>query len=173
MKKSATPWCIVGAMAAVSLFQLAVAAPASAQAPCYGYGGGGWGAPYYGMYSIYTMRRIPYYAEHPPVYYSRPVPRTYGYSPYAYPPGVMTPELAPEPELTVNPYIPEDQRPPRPVSTKQGKMAKAPPRTANPFVNTQGEDTAQPTGAKSAATKSASLRIEPVTLVVQRPANAS
>ncbi|MEZ6071656.1 MAG: hypothetical protein R3C10_15670 [Pirellulales bacterium] len=27
MKKSATPWCIVGAMAAVSLFQLAVAAP--------------------------------------------------------------------------------------------------------------------------------------------------
>lgn len=30
-------------------------------------------------------RLIPYFAEHPPVYYSRPVARPYGYSPYAYP----------------------------------------------------------------------------------------
>jgi hypothetical protein len=51
---------------------------------------------------------LPYFALHPPVYYSEPVPRTYGYSPFAYPPGVMTPELNGEPQpVTINnPYVP-------------------------------------------------------------------
>src|SRR5436190_2059368 len=51
---------------------------------------------------------LPYFALHPPVYYSQPVPRTYGYSPFAYPPGVMTPELDGEPQpVTINnPYVP-------------------------------------------------------------------
>src|SRR4051812_5493519 len=51
---------------------------------------------------------LPYFALHPPVYYSQPAPRTYGYSPFAYPPGVMTPELDGEPQpVTINnPYVP-------------------------------------------------------------------
>ena len=59
--------------------------------------------PAYGCYawalppSIYVNDYIPYYAAHPPVYYSYPVPRPYGFSPYAYPPGTMTPE----PKLTI------------------------------------------------------------------------
>lgn len=37
-------------------------------------------------------RNIPYFALHPPVYYSRPVPRTYGYSPFALFPGMIPPQ---------------------------------------------------------------------------------
>jgi hypothetical protein len=54
----------------------------------WGYGsnwGFGWPA---GCWSGDT---IPYFALFPPVYYSYHVPRTYGYSPFAYPPGVFTP----------------------------------------------------------------------------------
>jgi hypothetical protein len=42
------------------------------------------------------------------------VPRTYGYSPFAYPPGTMTPEVviqeAAQPIQIVNPYVPQDQQ---------------------------------------------------------------
>jgi len=37
---------------------------------------------------------VPYYAVHPPVYYSHVVRRPYGYSPYADVPGVVAPGLA-------------------------------------------------------------------------------
>jgi hypothetical protein len=159
MMQSAKSWWIGGALAATLVSQLAVVAPASAGQPFYG-----WGAPF-GQNSIYTMRRIPYYSQHPPVYYSRPVPRTYGYSPYAYPPGVMTPDLAPEPELTVNPYIPESERPPRPVSTKPAKIVDKAPRVANPHLSeTESDEVTHP-----AALKSASLRVEPITFVARRP----
>ena len=49
---------------------------------------------------------VPHFAAFPPVYYSAPVPRTYGYGPFAYPPGVMTPELAEEvaPVEIINPH---------------------------------------------------------------------
>ena len=84
---------------------------------------------------------LPYFALHPPVYYSEPVPRTYGYSPFAYPPGVMTPEIVGEPQpVTINnPYVPAA----KPASTD----AKSPDRSAaaspapeplviiNPFVS--------------------------------------
>ena len=53
---------------------------------CGGYYGGFGCAGY-----ITTDRQIPYFAEHPPVYYSYVVPRTYGYSPYAYRANVRTP----------------------------------------------------------------------------------
>src|SRR5262245_27891802 len=38
------------------------------------------------------LKNVPFYALHPPVYYSYPVPRTYGYSPFAYGPWTMTPD---------------------------------------------------------------------------------
>ena len=57
-------------------------------------------------------KNLPYFALHPPVYYSYPVPRTYGYSPFAYPPGVMTPELVgpPEPVTIINPHVPNAEQ---------------------------------------------------------------
>lgn len=75
------------------------------QAPAgngYGYGGLGY------LYNQLDYN-VPYFAAHPPVYYSYPVPRTYGYSPFAYPPNVMTPEVVQEakPVQIVNPYVPK------------------------------------------------------------------
>lgn len=53
-----------------------------------------------------SSRVVPYYALHPPVYYSRPVARTYGYSPFAYPPGVMTPDIVEcDPVMIENPHV--------------------------------------------------------------------
>jgi hypothetical protein len=45
----------------------------------------------YGAYSRGLQRDIPHFAAFPPVYYSHVVPRPYGYSPYAYVPGVVAP----------------------------------------------------------------------------------
>jgi hypothetical protein len=82
----------------------------SAHAQCAGYGG----YAAYGPYGYWDIGRlysvladeVPYHAAFPPVYYSYPVPRTYGYSPFAYPPGVMTPDVElPGPEVIDNPYV--------------------------------------------------------------------
>jgi hypothetical protein len=79
----------------------------SAQAQCAGYGGyGSFG--YWDIGRLYSVLadEVPYHAAFPPVYYSYPVPRTYGYSPFAYPPGVMTPEIEePGPQVIENPYV--------------------------------------------------------------------
>lgn len=108
-----------------ALFGLAVAfavgsaASASAQFPCYG--GGGFGG--YGGYNVYTNSdRPPFYAMFPPVYYSYPVPRPYGYSPFAYPPGTMTPEVLGDVAgaTITNPHVlPEIVPPPVPRTTPQ------------------------------------------------------
>lgn len=87
------------------------ASPVFAQGIAFGSPGG------YGMgffnYGGPNQPSIPYYALYPPVYYSYPVPRTYGYSPFAYPPGVMTPEIAPRASAAeyINPYVPQPTGP--------------------------------------------------------------
>ncbi len=87
---------------------------AQAQFPCYGGGFAG-----YGGYNVYTNSdRPPFYAMFPPVYYSYPVPRPYGYSPFAYPPGTMTPEVlsGAVASTITNPYVsPENVAPPVPT----------------------------------------------------------
>ncbi len=96
--------------------------------------------PWYNQYpadltSLYEMGNIPrppYFALHPPVYYSRPVARTYGYGPWAYPPQTMTPDLpAPTPKVIQNKFVP-----PQKDVKKAGddKTAAAPLRITNPFV---------------------------------------
>ncbi len=58
--------------------------------------------------SIYTVERRPYFALHPPVYYSYPVARTYGLLPYPYLPAPVTRDiLRPVPHTIVNPYVVE------------------------------------------------------------------
>jgi hypothetical protein len=93
---------------AAALF--AAAPNASAQGYCGDGGWGGWGG--YGSGYLYGQMayNVPHFAAFPPVYYSYPVPRTYGYSPFAYPPGTMTPEVvmddAAQPVEIINPYVP-------------------------------------------------------------------
>lgn len=106
------------------------------------YGGGGWG---YGMGYLYNSLNynVPYFAAHPPVYYSYPVPRTYGYSPFAYPPNTMTPDVeisaAAQPVEIINPYVPSSQQ----KQAQADQSADASPKTSrqpqplviiNPFV---------------------------------------
>jgi len=80
----------------------------------------------------------PYFALFPPVYYSYSVPRTYGFSPYAYPPGTITPptrQLAPL--MVHNAYL-DGQR----TSTEAGAQKRPPLRIANPFVSQSAEPVA-------------------------------
>jgi hypothetical protein len=103
--------CVI--LVLLALWAVPSAAPA-ADGPYFGgYGLFGWGCyPFYGG-AVSVPGPLPYYALYPPVYYSRPVPRTYGFSPFAYPLGSPTPE---EPERAVarevvrpvrivNPYV--------------------------------------------------------------------
>lgn len=86
-----------------------------------------------------TERRVPYFAAHPPVYYSQPVPRTYGYSPFAYGPNVRTPDVVPAssgPVEIVNPYVPS--------SNKASEGAKKTKR--KPKARTVAAPKAEPSG---------------------------
>jgi hypothetical protein len=116
------------------VFALVVgASAASAVAGCGGWGG--WGG-FYG-YSGYTQDYIPYFSRHPPVYYSYPVPRPYGWSPFAYPPGTMTPELqfeqAPAPVSIKNPYFNSEEKAEGTASTETRSQSVA-VRITNPYV---------------------------------------
>jgi hypothetical protein len=95
-----------------------------AHAQCGPYGGG-WGYGAWDVGRLYGVLadEVPYFAAFPPVYYSQPVPRTYGYSPFAYPPGVMTPEVieAVEPQVIENPYFNAE-----PVPANEGPAMAAP-----------------------------------------------
>lgn len=115
-------------LAALFLAACSVLAPSEAEAQW------GWqGYPqFYGrnVYTVYDQDRLPYFALHPPVYYSRAVPRTFGYSPFAYPGWVPTPALPTNmPEMIVNPYI-EQQLP-----DSDGVSEPASPNTATPGAN--------------------------------------
>jgi hypothetical protein len=114
----------------------------------YGYGflnGGAWwnGSVYSG---VIEDQRPPYFALHPPVYYSYPVPRTYGYSPFAYPGCTPTPDLhleVVEPQMVPNPFVPgeaapkqgEDAEPATSAEATGNRTAAAPRRIRNPFVD--------------------------------------
>jgi hypothetical protein len=91
----------------VGLAVLLAASLASSKAQAQVFGTGGYGLGFYN-YSHYDMPRIPHYALYPPVYYSYPVARPYGWSPFAYPPGVLTPEAPAKPKAAVyhNPHVP-------------------------------------------------------------------
>jgi len=124
----------------------ATVAPAATAQGCDGcYGGGGWG---YGMGYLYNSLdyNVPYFAAHPPVYYSYPVPRTYGYSPFAYPPYTMTPDVVmgeEHPVTIINPYVPSSQQTPaadadQSAAASQANRQPQPLVIINPYVNGAG-----------------------------------
>jgi hypothetical protein len=101
--------CLVAAIALISL--AGDVSSARAQGGCVAGGAwGGFGVNFpYGLYGS-RVNQVPYYAMFPPVYYSQPVPRSYGWSPFAYPPGTMTPEVEVEvPQEVTNPYVPQKE----------------------------------------------------------------
>jgi hypothetical protein len=123
---------IMAMLAVVCLF---AAAPAVQAQGCDGYG---WGGGYGWLYNSLEYN-VPYFAAHPPVYYSYPVPRTYGFSPFAYPPNVMTPEVADaaQPLEIINPYVPSTQQKAAEKPADQTAAAKSQPEplvVLNPFV---------------------------------------
>src|SRR5262245_56396523 len=95
-----------------------------------------------GPYGLYGNRvnEVPYFAMFPPVYYSQPVPRSYGWSPFAYPPGTMTPPAeVPKPQTIINPHVQQPQCAPSSTEAKAkttGYEAPPPKEIINPFVKT-------------------------------------
>jgi hypothetical protein len=104
-------WLLAAAFAAILL-----PAAAQAQYPYGGMGYGGWGQSYYGQGMNQGINRVPpYFALHPPVYYSHEtIRRPMGPSPFAYP-GWYTPSAqraavvaavpASPPFMIENPYV--------------------------------------------------------------------
>src|SRR5690242_17257477 len=113
---------------------------ADAAGPGFGFGGGcggggGFGGLGYGGYGLFnngfsynsppypwpfyqhSIPTPPYFSLHPPVYYSQPVARTYGYSPYPYPGAYPTPDVeVAKPEVIQNPHaepLPKPAEPPK------------------------------------------------------------
>lgn len=139
---------IVAASIAFSIAALFTATEANAQINSgFGFGVGigqaGIGARFPGFANFGTARRragLPYFAQHPPVYYSGIVRRPYGISPFAAPAGIRPVELdvAPvrvNPVKIVNPYAKGVQ----PISGKEVKkkagMKNRSAKVVNPFFN--------------------------------------
>ncbi len=107
----------------------------------YAFSGGGFGQYFgggqSGLYSSGLIPTPPYFAIHPPVYYSRPVARPYGYSPYAYPDYVRTPEpKVVKPIAYRNPFVKQS----KPAGVKTAShTAVVPQITINPFVRQPSE----------------------------------
>jgi hypothetical protein len=123
-----------------------------------------WGYPYYpnwcgyGYAGVYAAQSVPYFALYPPVYYSYRVARTYGYSPFAYPPGMLTPGSEPPRAFVQNAYSPA-------TDETQLQEAPQPLKIDNPFVEQSGG-----TGATSSR-KPAGRRpqvVYPATMVVAK-----
>lgn len=59
-----------------------------------------------GFFRTTPREQPPYFAQFPPVYYNGIVPRPYGFSPFALPPGIAPAEIiAPNPVTISNPFF--------------------------------------------------------------------
>ena len=132
----------LSAAAVFAVLSIAAADHVQAQSP-FAVPGCGYGYAGFGLLgSPYALGRVPeppYFAIHPPVYYSHPVPRTYGYSPFAYPGSVRTPEIQVEATTAKairNPYAApvRSEQPPQ-VDINITKSLPAPLEVINPFVD--------------------------------------
>ena len=103
-------------------------------------GGVGLGYGFFGngpYNNLYDAGPVPYFSLYPPVYYSHPVPRTYGYSPFAYPPGYLTPQIEFEqPKVMLNPHVPQKSatKPAQRSAPAADRTTSVPKVIANPFV---------------------------------------
>ena len=126
----------------LSLFAIAFGAAsfsaqsASAQDP-YCSGGFPWNNYFSSPYASSRIPTPPYFSIHPPVYYSVPVPRTYGYSPYAYPGTTRTPDVEiAKAAMVVNPYATKKASDKKNVLDKTASKSRM---IVNPFVTSNNE----------------------------------
>lgn len=131
------------AIAAIAI-SLAFTADTQAQNCCGGFRAG---LPYHGFGysgSLYGLGYIPvppYYAIHPPVYYSHQISRSYGDSPYAYAP--QRPAPRPRPQVIMNPYAPQTQQ----TADESAEKVAAAKMITNPFYHA-GEGQIADTGVQ-------------------------
>ncbi len=77
----------------------------------------GWG--FYGCDIGGNDERIPFYALHPPVYYSHIVARSYGWTPFAYTPdAIILPLEDGGSKEIINPFVPPSNPTPTPPKAK-------------------------------------------------------
>ena len=102
--------------------------------------GSGIGANFggHGFVRGYTPReQPPYFAKFPPVYYSHPVKRPYGFSPYAVPGGIAPAEMSyakPTPVTVKNPFFKGDVVPVQAPKNKNSEIKNKSVRIMNPYV---------------------------------------
>jgi hypothetical protein len=110
-----------------SLMALTPLGTVSGQDWTYGspYSSAGWGFAW--PTSCYAAEALPYFSVFPPVYYSHRVPRPFGYSPFAYPPGVLTPCSEPPQAVAQNASR-------MPDGAEAARQGRPPLRINNPFV---------------------------------------
>ena len=129
-------WLLAAALAAILL-----PAAAQAQYPYGGMGYGGWGQGNYGQGYYSGANRVPpYFALHPPVYYSHEIiRRPMGASPFAYPSWYAPPSSqavasapyqAPQPLMVENPYVKAKSPAPANASIEQPFSVEV----TNPYV---------------------------------------
>jgi hypothetical protein len=108
-------------------------------------GWGGWGGGLFGFELNGNENRIPYYALFPPVYYSYPIARPYGDSPFASPPGYYGPGAEDGgPKTIVNPYAePGGAAPPNAAPSNPAPVAPAP--------TSRSPNDAKPTAGRTAS----------------------
>jgi hypothetical protein len=115
----------------IILALITISSSASAFWPYQGGYNGWYGGDVY--YSNYSQESVPYYALHPPVYYSYPVARTYGLYPFPYYADTpISPSATVEPKLVINSFV--EQQTTQSITTEQQPL-----RILNPFVE-QPED---------------------------------
>ena len=127
---------LLGLLGILALWSLPSEALAG-HGPHGGYWGPGYGYGYYWTgYRHFTRPDIPYYAINPPVYYSHPVKRPYGFSPYA--------------------WLPAYERPIAPPAAggagSHGRSRPAPLKIVNPYVAKPGDPGVSPDAVMPRAT---------------------
>lgn len=96
--------------------------------------------------SLYRSSHIPvppYFSLHPPVYYSAPVARSYGYSPFPYPGDVRTPEASlavVKPAIIDNPYASPVKEKKKTQPSEDSVAEASPEMVRNPYVDAMPHD---------------------------------
>ena len=117
--------------------------------------------PPYGYYGQYLHSYMPYYAVHPPRYYSSALLR--GHDPWASNSRTRTvvSRPAPEPKRITNPYMGE----PQVAKASRGQVSSGPLRIINPYVTQLGD----PGVSAMAVAPQAPQVIRPASLAEPRP----
>ncbi len=95
----------------------------------WGYSGWGGYVPW-----LSDLERLPYFALHPPVHYSRPVPRTYGSTPFASLPDLSV-SIQTQPLTVPNPYVASAN-----PTTVGPSVGPVPLIVRNPFVDPSAKE---------------------------------